>query len=68
MITFGVFKIGDPKGVFFYVRLLCSYLSLVSASLLLSEMYMIVLPPSSITGYLLVSEPVNSFESGILNE
>jgi len=29
---------------------------------------MIVLPPSSITGYLSAVDPVNSFESGILNE
>ena len=44
-----------------------SYLSLVSASLLLSEINIVVLPPSRMMGYLPINEPVNSFESGIFN-
>jgi hypothetical protein len=42
------------------------YLFLVSDSLLLSEIKIIVLPPSRIIGYLPISDPVKRFESGIL--
>lgn len=44
-----------------------SYLFLVSASLLLSSINIIVLPPSRTTGYLSLVEPDNSFESGTFN-
>ena len=44
-----------------------SYFWRVSDSLLLSEMKIIVLPPSRTTGYFPARDPVRSFESGILN-
>jgi len=43
------------------------YFSLVSDSLLISEINIVVLPPSRIMGYLPISDPVNSFELGIFN-
>lgn len=49
-----------------YHRLRNSYLYLVSASLLLSAINMIVLPPSRITGNLSIIDPLKSFDWGTL--